>query len=186
MPTIGRASIKDAVKSLINQTDPHWNAIIIGDGVIPHPSLRHDPKRIIAISTSDPVGSAGLLRNYAIESVKTPWVAFLDDDDTVDHRYVEWLRYHYGCDPHADVFVFRMHHPKLGILPPLGSIDLKWGQVGISFAVRRECFEHVSFIREDLKNPGRYGNEDICLLSDLSEHGAEIFVSEDVAYYVGS
>lgn len=127
-------------------------------------------------------GSAGLTRNFGIERCQTDWIAFLDDDDVVKPTYVEHLREH-ATEGH-DVVVFRMDHPQFGILPPPQHPIIAHGLVGISFAYRRSAANGVKFIREDLLNPGPYGNEDINLLLKLRDEGLDIFISPHVEYVV--
>lgn len=198
VPSVGRESLAGALESLLAQTDGDWCCWVVLDSVEENPDLPDrvlDDKRIQFMSARR--GSAGLARNVALQYVKTKWAAFLDDDDFLGVDYVKLLRT-YGAD--KDVVVFRMYHPELGVLPPVGMKpeELRWGQVGISFAVRTAYFaaslldgdagEGVRFIAEkdpDNPEPGRAMNEDIKLLEDLRERNARFVIADEITYYVG-
>lgn len=195
VPTVGRESLAGALESLLAQTDPDWCCWVVLDSIEENPDLPDrvtDDKRIQFISARR--GSAGLARNVALQYVKTKWTAFLDDDDFLGVDYVKLLR-SYGAD--KDVVVFRMYHPELGVLPPVGMKpeELRWGQVGISFAVRTAYFadhdeerDGTRFIAEkdpDNPMPGRAMNEDIKLLEELRERNARFVIADEITYYVG-
>lgn len=190
VPTVGRESLAGALESLRAQSDGDWCCWVVLDSLPEPPDLPDsvvDDKRIQYIAAQR--GSAGLARNVALPYVKTKWTAFLDDDDFLGVDYVKWLR-HYGKS--KDVVVFRMYHPELGVLPPVGMTpeELRWGQVGISFAVRTAFFEDdgTRFIAEkdpDNPQPGRAMNEDIKLIEELRERDARFVIADEIAYYVG-
>ena len=90
IPTIGRNTLINTIKSLQNQTNMNWNAIIIFDGIksnlkhINYPNIN-----IIEIEKKgQSINSAGNVRNEGIKLVKTPWVGFVDDDDILMNNYV--------------------------------------------------------------------------------------------------
>ena len=177
-PTIGRRSLKHTVESVLRQNDTDWEHVI---------------------ETDDGYGSAGLTRNAAIAKATGEWLAFVDDDDTVDPYYVDCVRDFAG--ENTDVIVFRMLYRNGWVLPHLERPVIEWSHVGISFAMRAEWHSHyrnprrdlmpgspqVEFVAEDRANPGRHGNEDICLLKDLEEAGANIVIPPlRPLYYVNS
>jgi glycosyltransferase involved in cell wall biosynthesis len=195
VPTVGRGSLVGALDSLRRQSDGDWCCWVVKDSVEGWPDLPDeiaDDKRIQFMAARR--GSAGLARNVALPYVSTKWTAFLDDDDTLAPDYVKWLR-EYGAT--ADVVVFRMYHPELGVLPPVGMTaeELRWGQVGISFAVRTAYFastedpsEGLRFIAErdpDSHEPGRAMNEDIKLIEELRDAHARFHITDEIGYYVG-
>jgi glycosyltransferase involved in cell wall biosynthesis len=199
VPTKGRPSLKHAVRSLVDQTNPRWRAIVMGDGIDPDTfaDARIDKRTFFLRGMAS--HSAGLTRNAAISfaianNFPTPWLAFLDDDDELTSDYVQRLEEETQTPrgEEAGVVVFRMHHPELGILPPLDMDDaaqLRWGQVGISFAVRTPWFwppHSLRFIRERPSQPsqGQY-NEDIDLLLRLRDKlGAVVHLSPALTYRV--
>ena len=87
IPSINRPSIINAVNSLLNQTNPNWECIIIYDGV---DGFKFDDVRIKTVITEKIGGSSsfhgisGLVRNVGLNMVNTDWIGFLDDDDTLD------------------------------------------------------------------------------------------------------
>jgi glycosyltransferase involved in cell wall biosynthesis len=161
-----------------------WRAIVVSDGVnVPavRTFIELGDERT-QFQRADKTGSAGLTRNVGLELCQTDWIAFLDDDDVVQPTYVQRLREH-SAERH-DVVVFRMDHPQFGILPTFATPIIAHGHVGISFAYKRDKAPDVRFIKEDLMNPGPYGNEDINLLLQLKDKGLDIFISEHVEYVV--
>lgn len=149
VPTVGRRSLDDAVRSLQAQTDGDWEAQIVRDGMqfSGHPRAWHGDNRVV-YRERERVNSAGLTRNYALPFCRGRWIAFLDDDDELDPRYVALLRC-YDEDPsRPDVVVFRMAYPDGTVLPDPDRPRLEWGHVGISYAVRREWFENGWFENE--------------------------------------
>lgn len=193
IPTLGRPSLAHTMASLAVQTDRDWAAVVIGDGVQPDVQ----PSERIQVMRCEPQGSAGLVRNLGIEmcSFGSPWYAFVDDDDTLKPDYVEKLREESSKFPGegAGCIVFRMFDPVVNtVLPPhelINPLDLAWGKVGLSFAVRSEWFddEHgLRFIRENKHDPqGGLNNEDITMLLDLRDrHGCVIHISPHMTYCV--
>lgn len=193
IPTLGRPSLAHTMASLAVQTDRDWAAVVIGDGVQPDVP----PSERVQVMRCEPQGSAGLVRNLGIEmcSFGSPWYAFVDDDDTLTPDYVEKLRAESSTFPGegAGCIVFRMFDPAVNtILPPhevFNPLDLTWGKVGLSFAVRSEWFdeEHgLRFIQEDGRNPqGGLNNEDITMLLDLRDRlGCHIHISPHMTYCV--
>jgi glycosyltransferase involved in cell wall biosynthesis len=93
IPTIGRNTLENSINSLKNQTIKDWNAIIIFDGIISNIDINYINDNRIKILECDKKGininSAGEVRNYGINYVKSKWIAFLDDDDIIEDDYVE-------------------------------------------------------------------------------------------------
>lgn len=197
VPTIWRDTLARACDSLMAQTDDDWQAYVNGDG---NDDLGYANFRDahwyeggkLHFCWHEKVGSAGLTRNRAISAWESDmkhgyqedsdWVAFLDDDDIVKPEYVEHLREHAEDYPWAEVIVFRMAHPQLGVLPRAdGKLDL--GRVGISFALRSNIAREYPFVRESLEY-GNYYHEDWDLLSRLIAGGKKIFISPHTDYIV--
>ena len=152
IPTIGRSTLIDSIKTLLNQTNSKWKAIIIFDGI--EPTLFIDDERIKIIQSkkmgidgaSRTTGRAGYVRNFGITYAETEWVAFLDDDDGVKNTYVatfyDEIKY-----SNNDIIIFRMDNID-GILPPHGCSSFFLNHVGISFTVKKNIFEQVKFPEE--------------------------------------
>jgi hypothetical protein len=149
----GRWTLEWTLKSIINQTDPSWKVIVAFDGAVKKgsPEFMSDapayltlPKIIMEddrikflmlplIAINDFIGS---LRNKALAHVVSPWVAFVDDDDSIASDYISTLRQEISR-PSVDgvaladvgAVVFRAKHQLSGdILPPLASTHLEFGK----------------------------------------------------------
>ena len=121
------------------------------------------------------VNSAALVRNQGMRSnIQSDWVAFVDDDDTVSPQYGEYLKKY-----DADIVIFRMKHPRLGIVPPMNhKTTFKKNAVGISFAVKTSFY----------KNNDLYftpsNTEDFYFLDRARTMGAKIVIADEIAYFV--
>lgn len=144
IPSINRPTITRTVDSLLNQTDPNWNAIILYDGVN---GMTFNDERIktFEIPKTGLIGpnngQSGLVRNKGIEMVKTEWIGFLDDDDTINPKYVESLLSNYSK---YDFIVWRMVYQNGLILPEITTNDLVFGRVGISISYKNK-FNNLLF-----------------------------------------
>lgn len=148
VPTIGRTSIDETLHSIAIQTSTSWELeVVSGDG------------------------EGYQKRNLAINNARTPWVAFVDDDDTINEHYVDELSLHSD----SDVVIFQMQYRDGRILPQKHEIE--FGLVGISFAVKTEVMRKVLF-------RGPRPGEDFKTLKALEEAGANIKFVDKVLYYV--
>ena len=178
IPSIGRETLKDTIESLEKQTNSDWNAIIAFDGC--SPTFESEDPRIRILQTEEKLGqgsnSAGLVRNAAIRSVETEWIAFVDDDDTLAHNYVETFYQESATEPAVDVIIFRMTHYG-GIVPYLSTDNFYAGSVGISFAMRLHIFQSgIEFI------PDSY--EDYGILNRIREKNYKMMISPFIRYFV--
>jgi hypothetical protein len=172
IPTVGRTTLRRALDSLVAQTDPNWCAHVLGDGVAPDIGSLNDPRvrttKLPHYAHEAPVRNAGIL------IAKTPWVAFLDDDDTLSPHYVEWM---WNEEVERDVIMFRQSFPKddgsVAIFPK--EEEVVWGNVGISYAVRTQLARRFLFKRSL--------HEDLLQLTALEAAGALFHWSPHVAYY---
>lgn len=106
MPCHNSAStIREAIESVIWQTNEHWELIIINDGstdntpdIIEEFASRDNRINIINLSEKLGVSSA---RNMGIESSHSKYIGFLDSDDTLERNFVERMLgtvQKYDCD----------------------------------------------------------------------------------------
>ena len=200
IPTIGRSSLPITLLSLINQTSDAWQALIIFDGInirdfddifsiFPKDltdNFNHLKNKFHIIKTPEKMGentnNAGKVRNYGIEiilkgEIKTNWIAFLDDDDTINKKYVEYFFKELN-DNNLDVLIYRMN--KLGkIIPSINSKDFIIGDVGISFIINKSIFKTgIKFVSS--------GIEDFLLLNQIRKLNYKIIISPYVFYYVNN
>lgn len=175
IPTIGRPTLDRTLKWIIAQTDPDWNAIVVGDGVekfvLP---VTHD--NILSVNLSTKCGEqnfGGRVRNHGMKMSNGDWIAFVDDDDRLGEHYVQWLREECAS---FDMVIFRMATPDGLCLPP--DQNIVPGQVGISFAIRSE------FQRKEglLFSPS--GGEDWDFIERATRAKARVKLSQHIAYYV--
>lgn len=186
IPSIARPTLARSLQSLIRQTKTDWRAHVIFDGVKKSVIPIQDG-RITYSWIEKKIGygnSAGYLRNIGLSLVRTPWVAFLDDDDSLDSCYIEWLFKHIRKQPEVDLFCFRMvyYHREGLVIPELKykQIDgLRNGQVGISFALRTQILTEPPYIRY---KPSWI--EDWLFLREIINRGYQTKLLDEVAYNV--
>lgn len=144
IPSLNRPTLTRTIDSLLAQTDPHWQCIIVYDGC---EGTQFADKRIqtvflskrqgkIITADGKEHGQAGRVRNVGLKLCRTPWIGFVDDDDTLDENYVHFLFTRYASI--YDVVVWRMTYSDGNVLPPVDCQRLEVGRVGISF-----CFRNI-------------------------------------------
>jgi len=183
IPTIGRDTLSKSIYSLINQTKNKWYAIVVFDGIKNNLKdiLILNDKRIKFIELDEKKGnginSAGLVRNYGMALVKTAWIAFLDDDDTLSPKYIETFYKEYELYPNIDVLIFRMKLENR-IVPKIGCNNFELCDVGISFIMKTSIFqEHdLCFVAD--------GAEDYLYLDKIRTNGYNMMISPYVTYFV--
>jgi hypothetical protein len=186
IPSLNRPTLKRTIDSLLAQTDPHWQCIIVYDGC---EGVQFADKRIQTVFLSKRQGKiitlkedgkqhgqAGRVRNVGLKLCQTPWIGFVDDDDTLDENYVHFLFTRYA--PINDVVVWRMTYSDGYVLPPAGCQRLEVGLVGISF-----CFKNIF----DIYFANNSDCEDFIFLKKLLEQTPRqrVVLTEEVFYYVG-
>jgi Rps23 Pro-64 3,4-dihydroxylase Tpa1-like proline 4-hydroxylase len=150
VPSIGRNTLTRTIDSLLLLQNPNWNAIVGFDGisedVIKELGCLSD-KRIRYETIKQKKGQgknfSGEVRNWLIQKATTPWICFVDDDDTVRLDYIDKLLEEISMNSDAQCIVFRMSFDKLDkhVFPPLNTIEPKLKEVGISFAVKKEFLD---------------------------------------------
>jgi glycosyltransferase involved in cell wall biosynthesis len=174
IPSINRGTLMRSVDSLINQTNPNWECIIIYDGV---DGIEFEDERIKIIRSNKLGGSSpyhgisGLVRNVGLEIADTEWIGFLDDDDTLELTYVDTLFEKYKD---YDFVIWRMIYPNGNILPKTNSIV--FGNVGISY-----CYKNIfNNLRFDSNRDG----EDFDFLLKLQSLTKNYAFSSEVLYKI--
>lgn len=112
IPTRNRpAQLEKALQSVFAQTMNPKEVIVVDDGSQP-PVSKHifnqAPREIgtVLLRNDPPLGAAGA-RNVAVSVAKSPWIAFLDDDDQFFPEKLQTIAEAMVNNPEADLF----YHP---------------------------------------------------------------------------
>lgn len=185
IPTVGRTSLSRAIVSLLRQRNKQWKALVVGDGIQPSWGRKDSRIRTIKIAkTGVGKNGAGRVRNQGMKwwmdhfPTFEGYFCFLDDDDSLCPSYVS-LVYHYRKQTSKKAILFRMHHPRLGILPPPEKDKILSCKVGISFAIHSSLF-----LKGHSFEPSK--REDFFFLKGLEKSGEEIYFAKEVVYLVRS
>ncbi len=182
-PTIGRPSILQTIQSLRKLKQSNWESIILFDGIL-NLYLKQLPSnfRIFEIpKTGSSSNHAGKVRNYAFSHVRTPWIGFVDDDDTISPYYINYLNQELEINEDVEVIVFRMIYKDMRVLPAEYQNDIQKMQVGISFCLRTSLlkkFPQLKFENDSF--------EDFLFLQQCKELHCKIVISPFISYYVKS
>jgi glycosyltransferase involved in cell wall biosynthesis len=179
VPTVGRDTLNVSLKSILQQTNSNWECIVIFDG-IPSQKIYNDPRiTYLEVLKTGRRNNAGEVRNYGMQFVKTEWVAFLDDDDSISDDYVEKLILETESNPLIETFIFRMYQPHLNtpLCPPKDDMNFYKARVGISFAMKKSLIDNGYVFR-----PSDY--EDFEMLDNLRRSNIKMMILPYVTYYV--
>ena len=180
IPSIGRNSLLNTINSLKNQNNNNWKAIIIFDGCknILDENYINDQISFYEIEkTKCVINQASDVRNYALQFVKSNWIAFLDDDDTISNDYVEYFFKQKNIF-NFDLFIYRMINQDLKIFPSLLSKDLIPCDVGISFIAKKDILNKIKFENSHC--------EDYDFLNLVKKNNYLILISNTIKYFVKS
>lgn len=98
IPTHNRPEkLSDAIRSALSQTIEDLEVIIVDDGSTPPAAIEnHDPR--VSLHRHEVSKGVSAARNKGLAIAKSPYVAFLDDDDTLQPDYavkmLEFMRSH--------------------------------------------------------------------------------------------
>ena len=180
IPTIDRNTLKKSIDSLYGQTNNNWCAIIIYDGVEPNIDFSSDKIKTIKIPKTGIMGThhgqSGLVRNYGLDICDTEWVAFLDDDDTVDSNYVETLLTKYND---LDLVIWRMVYTNNMVIPRIGNDNIVFGNIGISISFKKK------FLDDGLRFKDNRDGEDFDIVKSIVEISDKYLITNEVFYKVG-
>jgi glycosyltransferase involved in cell wall biosynthesis len=186
IPSVNRDTLSRTMSSILHQTDPSWNAILLFDGCEPSDPTLLDllsDSRILFMSiqrrgsTNHPMhGTAGTVRNIGMNLAMTPWIGFVDDDDHLAPYYVSKLREEVETTPSLSTVIFKMVISDK-ILPPCNYNEITHSLVGISFAIRTSLIENGFLFRQS-------GSEDFDLLKDIEAARHTIVLSPYITYFV--
>lgn len=135
IPSLNRPSLVRAIDSIIAQTDKEWECIVVFDGLYEKIEVPRKYKDKINLVYNEHLGQAGFIRNIGIQHVHTPWIAFLDDDDTIEPTYVAKLREYTTKDPDLKVVYFSIRWAN-GEFSPHPHEDVGMHNGCISYAVK--------------------------------------------------
>ena len=180
IPTIGRNSLKNSIKSLEDQSDNNWNAIIIFDGIDINIDNMNDKIKIIKIHKKGIIekkNCAGFVRNYGMALAKnTEWIGFLDDDDYLAPNYIEKLREEIDLNNEMDICIFRMAYKNKCVLPSKYDKNIIRTKVGISFTLKKSVADQILFHNSPF--------EDFMYLKDAQNKKFKIVISSYVTYFI--
>lgn len=125
------------------------------------------------VGYDDEGGHRADIRNQLIQQAKTPWVSFLDDDDIVLPWYVSALEAEIKANPEVGLIHFREYFTTTGRLLPSWP-RIAWGDVGISFSVKRDVALAHPFIEEPY--------EDLCFVQRVEKAGVTVHFSRELVY----
>ena len=212
VPSLLRDTLPDTLESITTQSDPNWEALVgvdidvlskvwsdsetfkktyrtdssLSKGATFFPPIEDSRVRLSLIREAEHVShnSAGAVRNRLMESAKGEWLAFVDDDDTVNPCFTEWLKrgvnkaiQDSGEGNGPDLVLFRMQKDGI-VIPALNSHEIVRGLAGISFAMRRELFTEKG-IKFD---PSM--DEDYRLMYQVYSEGNSVSIANCVGYFV--
>lgn len=186
IPSINRDTLIRTITSLKKQKIDNWRAIIIFDGCKPYsPSLLEllSDKHFLYFTIQKMGviknilhGSAGFVRNVGMHIVNTPWIGFIDDDDTIMPNYTEKLIEEILITPRADVISFRMIDNG-NIYLPANLNNIIINHIGISFSFKTTLFLNgFSFQQSE--------TEDFTLLNIFKNNNKKIVISPYITYCV--
>lgn len=151
IPTYNRADVVNrAVQSVLGQTVGDLELVVVVDGstdaTLDVLGAVQDPRVRVVSQSNAGVSSA---RNAGIEASRAPLVAFMDDDDEVDPRWLELLG---SCfdDPECHVACCGVRRVGPSLKGPIKMPELEpWHDfetlfIGGTFMVRRPLLESVS------------------------------------------
>ncbi len=179
IPSIGRETLKNTIQSLQNLKNPNWLCIIIFDGIKQNITIDDHRFTIYETEKKGEKNYGGYVRNLALQkNIETTWVGFVDDDDTISNKYIDYLLEESNKYQNVDVIIFRMIYENGVVLPDKYDKNIIMNKVGISFAIHKNIFEKKKYF---FKNNAK---EDYCFLRMLQKNNYKILISGFIAYFV--
>ncbi len=189
IPSINRESLENTIRSLEEQKYEKWCGIIIFDNCYPSENIKKkldNDLRFLYISIkkrggmfieNDKIRSfSGDVRNIGMSLIKTDWIAFIDDDDTISKDYLTIFTQEIKTDKLIDCIIFRMVSDNK-IIPSNNLPVLIKGHIGISFIYRTSLYkEGFIFYSCDI--------EDYVLLKELEDNNKKIIILPYIKYFI--
>ena len=178
--------LAEALDSVLSQTYPHWECIILNDGSTDHSEeiakqyVSKDPRFVYISQSNQGVVAA---RNNAIKASKGKYILPLDGDDTIEPQYLELATDLLDQDPelmlvYCDV---RKFGAESGILP-LAEMNtrniLRSGCCVSTSMYRKEVYDRIGGYKEDMRD----GWEDWEFFISLMEIGGKVQKIDQVLF----
>ena len=181
IPTIGRKSLLNSIKSLQNLKYKKWKAVIIFDGIKNDFIINDDRIKIIEHekigSVNEITSNAGFVRNIGLNYIDdSEYIAFLDDDDCIHPNYVNYLIEEISINKNIDLCIFRMINGNNLILPEKSDNKILKTKIGISFAININIAKNFKFTNSNY--------EDYLFIQKVNLYGGKIVISKYIGYFV--
>lgn len=192
--------LDEALQSISDQTYSNWECIIVNDGSIDHTDkIALDwskvDDRFIYIKKEN--GGLSSARNSGIEIAKGDYLQFLDADDVLNNKKIEWsisqLKFQENNEKNIVITNFRMFtdNPNISTIPfctllpelfNFRSVLLKWESV---FSIPIHCALFGADLFQDFRFPEELkAKEDwIMWLSLFQKEFKVSFINTPLAYY---
>jgi len=187
-------SIRNTIRSVLNQTYDSFEIIVINDGSKDKSALAVEEfrdSRIRLIHQDNQGVSAA--RNRGIKAAKNEWIAFLDGDDEWNEEYLKKmmkliidfpLAEFYGCQyaikKGENLKVINDSHRRRGYINNYFREALKGHLVSASsIVIKKDCFKQVG-----LFNPLFSRGEDIDMWTRLARNFTMAFEPSALSYYI--
>ncbi|MCL1871570.1 MAG: GNAT family N-acetyltransferase [Promicromonosporaceae bacterium] len=188
LPTArGGAYLREAVASVVAQTEPRWELVVVADGLDENLSdLGGGDPRVRVLRQKQ--SGVSVARNRAIAAARGPVIALLDDDDVMLPGRLEAQLRH--LEEHADIVLV---HGQVDVVDGQGDLlghgtlhavqyaDLLRGDADIvtsTVALRRSVLEEVGGF-----DPLLRAGEDLELYLRVARRGRLAFLPETLAQY---
>lgn len=174
IPTYNQASyLGQALDSLIAQTEPDWEAIVVNDGSTDSTaevmqSYAAQDSRIRIFDKQN--GGTGSALNVGLRQAKGKWICWLSSDDLFDSRKLEIHRQYIAAEPqtsffHTHFYLLNEENHQIESPPLWRELpEREWQSIeilrstyihGISICIKREAMEVTGEFNERL----RYGQD---------------------------
>lgn len=188
----GEKFIEEAIRSVLDQTYPHWELLIINDG-----STDNTEEIVLQIKDpriryfKQPNKGVSAARNVGLEKMKGDYFCFLDADDVLPPKSLEHRVNKFYTNPDIKfvdgVISFRdnqleeelfRYKPSIrgSVFSNLVKLDINCF-AGNTWMVKRELNKVYKFIE------GLTHSEDICFYLSLAKVGLYDYVDEEILWY---
>ncbi len=189
IPTLNRITLENTLNSLLAQKYKKWCGIIIFDNCYPSDNIKEildKDERFLYISIKKRGCTfidneiirnfSGDVRNIGMSLIKTDWIGYIDDDDTISDDYCLLFINEIKKDNNLDCIVFRMFQDEK-IIPNINCSSIIKGNIGISFIYKTSLYKEGYFFNScDI--------EDYVLLKELENDSKKIVILPYIKYFI--